>query len=219
MKTVSYTHLDVYKRQALGRQDTTLSLFTHGKLVSCEMMPGGYKMCIRDRFTTEVTIRKQLEAHIHDHPGTLFVIKDIDQELPELVYEAADYTEVDRALQVVAGLKKTDYEDFSAVDAAVAAVVRGKNFTQQDEVDAMAKAINDAVSKLVKKAPTTEGGSTNTGNQGVASPNTGDETQPMLFAVSYTHLDVYKRQSSNEIWYKEKESNDWKQSLDSCFYL
>lgn len=27
---------------ALGRQDTTLSLFTHGKLVSCEMMPGGY---------------------------------------------------------------------------------------------------------------------------------------------------------------------------------
>lgn len=45
-------------------------------------------------------------------------------------------------------MKKDNYKDFSAVEAAIAAVVRGKDITEQAEVDAMAKAINDAIAGL-----------------------------------------------------------------------
>ncbi|WP_288738376.1 NPXTG-anchored protein, partial [uncultured Ruminococcus sp.] len=48
---------------------------------------------------------------------------------------------------------KDDYEDFSEVEKALAAIDRTKNITEQADVDAMAKAINDAVANLVKKAP------------------------------------------------------------------
>ncbi len=47
--------------------------------------------------------------------------------------------------------KKDEYKDFSAVEAAVNAVVRDKNITEQTEVDAMAKAIEDAINALEKK--------------------------------------------------------------------
>ena len=38
------------------------------------------------------------------------------------------------------------------MESAINAVVRDKNITEQDEVDAMAKAIEDAMAALVKKA-------------------------------------------------------------------
>ena len=48
-------------------------------------------------------------------------------------------------------MNKDEYKDFSGVDAAIQAVVRGKNITQQAEVDAMAQAIEDAIAALEKK--------------------------------------------------------------------
>ena len=75
----------------------------------------------------------------------------IETALSALQYKDADYTKVDAALAKANALKKDDYKDFSAVEAAVNAVARGKNITQQAEVDAMAKAIEDAVSALQYK--------------------------------------------------------------------
>ena len=46
-------------------------------------------------------------------------------------------------------LNKDNYKDFTEVEKAINAVVTGKNITQQDEVDAMAKAINNAIGALV----------------------------------------------------------------------
>ena len=63
----------------------------------------------------------------------------------------ADYTKVDAALAKANALKKDDYKDFSAVEFAVNAVVRGKNITEQGEVDAMAKAMEDALAALQYK--------------------------------------------------------------------
>ena len=65
--------------------------------------------------------------------------------------ESADYTKVDEAIAKANALNKDDYKDFSAVDSAVNAVVRGKNITEQSEVDAMAKAIEDAIAALQYK--------------------------------------------------------------------
>lgn len=63
----------------------------------------------------------------------------------------ADYSKVDAAIAKANALNKDDYKDFSAVEAAVRAVVRGKSITEQTEVDAMAKAIEDAISALLYK--------------------------------------------------------------------
>ena len=79
--------------------------------------------------------------------------KDINDAVAALVYKSADYTELDKAEKAAKALNKDDYEDFSEVEKALAAIDRTKNITEQADVDAMAKAINDAVASLVKKTP------------------------------------------------------------------
>lgn len=44
---------------------------------------------------------------------------------------SADYTAVDAAIEKANALNENDYRDFSAVKAALDAVVRGKNITEQ----------------------------------------------------------------------------------------
>lgn len=73
----------------------------------------------------------------------------INKAIDQLEYKAADYTEVDKAIEKANKLNKDNYEDFSKVEDAIKTVVRSKNITEQDEVDAMAKAINDAIDALV----------------------------------------------------------------------
>ena len=69
----------------------------------------------------------------------------------------ADYSSVDAAIAKANALNKDAYTNFTAVETAINAVVRDKNITEQDKVDAMAKAIEDAMAALVEKpteAPT-----------------------------------------------------------------
>ena len=77
--------------------------------------------------------------------------KAIEDAIAALQYKDADYTRVDAAIAKANALKKDDYKDFSAVETAVNAVARGKNITQQAEVDTMAKAIEDAIAALQYK--------------------------------------------------------------------
>ena len=77
--------------------------------------------------------------------------KAIEDAIAALQYKDADYTKVDEAIAKANALNKDNYKDFSAVEAAVNAVVRDKNITEQSEVDAMAKAIEDAIAALVEK--------------------------------------------------------------------
>lgn len=76
----------------------------------------------------------------------------IDAAIKGLVYRDADYSAVNAALaSIPSDLSIYTDESVKAVEDAKAAVVSGKNITEQSEVDAMAKAINDAVAALVKK--------------------------------------------------------------------
>ena len=77
--------------------------------------------------------------------------KAIEKAIDALQYKGADYTKVDAAIAKAKALNKDNYKDFSGVEAAVKAVVRGKNITEQSEVNAMAKAIEDAIKALVCK--------------------------------------------------------------------
>ena len=81
----------------------------------------------------------------------------IERAISDLVFKPADYTAVDAAIAKANALNENDYIDFSAVKAALEAVVRGKNITEQSEVDAMAKAIEEAIAALVEKTSSSGG--------------------------------------------------------------
>ena len=88
----------------------------------------------------------------------------IERAISGLALKPADYSAVDAAIEKANALNENDYVDFSAVKAALDAVVRGKNITEQAEVDAMAKAIEDAIAALVQKSyPVTISGTTEHG--------------------------------------------------------
>ena len=78
---------------------------------------------------------------------------------PVFATDPADYTAVDAAIAKANALNENDYIDFSAVQAALDAVERGKTITQQDEVDDMAKAIEEAIAALVEKPSSGDGSS------------------------------------------------------------
>ena len=54
----------------------------------------------------------------------------IEDAIAALQYKGADYTKVDEAIAKANALNKDNYKDFSGVEAAVKAVVRGKNITE-----------------------------------------------------------------------------------------
>ena len=99
--------------------------------------------------------------------------KAIEDAINALEYKDADYSKVDAAIAKANALNKDDYKDFSAVQAAMDAVVRGKNITEQADVDAMAKAIEDAINALEKKPAETKPDD--------KFPQTGDNSDLMLW--------------------------------------
>ena len=101
------------------------------------------KAVVRDKNITE---QSEVDA----------MAKAIEDAIAALQYKDADYTKVDAAITKANALNKNDYKDFSSVEAAVNAVVRGKNITEQSEVDKMAKAIEDAIAALEKKPASTK---------------------------------------------------------------
>ena len=101
--------------------------------------------------------------------------KAIEDAIAALQYKDADYTKVDVAIAKANALNKNDYKDFSGVETAVKAVVRGKNITEQSEVDKMAKAIEDAIAALEKKPASTKPGTSD------KSPQTGDTSNLALW--------------------------------------
>lgn len=114
--------------------------------------------------------------------------KTIEDAIAALQYKDADYTKVDEAIAKANALKKDDYKDFTAVENAMKAVVRGKNITEQSEVDKMAKAIEDAIAALEKKSDSAKTGAvTQNPNNGKLSqsPKTDDMGK---FALCFTLL-------------------------------
>mgnify|MGYP000969481257 CR=1 FL=1 len=101
--------------------------------------------------------------------------KAIEDAIAALQYKDADYTKVDAAIAKANALNKNDYKDFSGVETAVKAVVRGKNITEQSEVDKMAKTIEDAIAALEKKPASTKPGTSD------KSPLTGNTSNLALW--------------------------------------
>lgn len=104
-----------------------------------------------NKMTDEEASAVKLEDYFEGWTPAYYKSGDVK---PEPV--AADYTAVDEAIKAAEALNKDDYEDFSAVTKAIEAVDRTLTSEEQAKVDAMAKAITDAINGLVKKQPVVE---------------------------------------------------------------
>ena len=133
---------------ALGKIPADLTAYTDE---SVEALRAAAEAVIRGK-----AIAKQAEVDA--------MAEAIERAISGLALKPADYSAVDAAIEKANALNENDYVDFSAVKAALDAVVRGKNITEQAEVDAMAKAIEDAIEALVQKSyPVTISGTTEHG--------------------------------------------------------
>lgn len=137
------------------------------------------------------------DKNITDQSEVDAMAQAIEDAIAALQYKDADYTKVDAAIAKANALNKDNYKDFSAVETAVNAVARGKNITEQGEVDAMAKAIEDALAVLQYKdadkttpAPATPAPAATatpapaaTATPQYTIPQTGDTSNPALLVV------------------------------------
>ena len=116
------------------------------------------------------------DKKIAEQPAVDKMAKDIEGAIAALQYKDADYTKVDAAIAKANKLNKDSYQDFSAVEKAIADVVRDKNITEQSKVDAMAKAIEDAIAGLVSR-PSSSGSSSSGSSKpsySVTAPDTAE---------------------------------------------
>lgn len=89
-------------------------------------------------------------GYTNEDGSDTYIQKDSDKPV-EFSVQPADYSSVDNAIAKANALNKDEYKDFSAVQAAMDAVVRGKNIDEQAAVDTMAKAIEDAIAAIERR--------------------------------------------------------------------
>lgn len=134
---------NLYKNSPYSAKITTNNCY-YGKVA---LTPGSNNEPVKDT-STEKTAEEFANGTVANLLGEAFTNGN---GFPVLGSSPADYTAVDAALAEANELDRTLYTDLSAVDTAVANVVRGYGIARQSEVDAMAQAIRDAVKNLVLK--------------------------------------------------------------------
>ena len=166
-----------------GNITITADAATHTQTVAMTYLPADYtnvdeaiakanalnKDEYKDFTAVEVAVNAVVrDKNITEQSEVDAMAKAIEDAIAALQYKDADYTKVDAAIAKANALNKDNYKDFTAVEAAVKAVVRDKNITEQSEVDKMAKTIEDAIAALEKKPAGTKPGTSD------KSPQTGD---------------------------------------------
>lgn len=183
---VTADNCEVYSDNITITADTA----THTQTIAMTYLPADYtkvdaaidkaKALNKDEYKDFTAVEAAVNAVVRDKNITEqsevdAMAKAIEDAIAALQYKDADYTKVDAAIAKANALNKNDYKDFSGVEAAVKAVVRGKNITEQSEVDKMAKAIEDAIAALEKKPASTKPGTSD------KSPQTGDTSNFALW--------------------------------------
>ena len=190
-----------------GNITITADAATHTQTVAMTYLPADYtkvdeaiakaNALNKDNYKDSTAVEAAVNAVVRDKNITEqsevnAMAKAIEDAIAALQYKDADYTKVDAAIAKANALNKDNYKDFTAVEAAVNAVARGKNITQQAEVDAMAKAIEDAIAALQYKdadkttpapAATATPAPAATATPQYTIPQTGDTSNPALLVV------------------------------------
>ena len=198
-----------------GNITITADAATHTQTIAMTYLPADYtkvdaaitkaKALNKDNYKDLTAVEAAVNAVVRDkniteQSAVNAMAQDIEKAIAALQYKDADYTKVDAAIAKANALNKDNYKDFTAVEAAVNAVARGKNITKQAEVDAMAKAIEDAIAALQYKdadkttpapaatatpapAATATPAPAATATPQYTIPQTGDTSNPALLVV------------------------------------
>ena len=173
-----------------GNITITADAATHTQTIAMTYLPADYtkvdaaidkaNALNKDEYKDFTAVEAAVNAVVRDKNITEqsevdAMAKAIEDAIAALQYKDADYTKVDAAIAKANALNKNDYKDFSGVETAVKAVVRGKNITEQSEVDKMAKAIENAIAALEKKPASTKPGTSD------KSPLTGNTSNLALW--------------------------------------
>lgn len=134
---------NLYKNSPYSAKIITNNCY-YGKVT---LTPGSNNEPVKDT-STEKTAEEFADGTVTGLLGSSFAN---GSGFPILGSSPANYTAVDAALAEANELDRTLYTDLSAVDTAVANVVRGYGIARQSEVDAMAQAIRDALAHLTRK--------------------------------------------------------------------
>ena len=129
--------------------------------------------------TDAVTAAKAFKENDTAQDDVDAAAKAITDAIAALTYKPADYSAIEEAkAKIPADLSGYTDETVSALNKALNAVVEGKNITEQETVDAYAKAIEDAITELELKPI----GGTVTGTIKVSDENS--ESEITIKAVS-----------------------------------
>lgn len=112
-------------------------------------------------------------------------LKKLQEAKDTLVYQDADYSKVDQLIDQAQKLDSQEYLNFDTVKQAIAAVIRGKNITEQEIVDQYAKAIETAINNLQKKptvTPPPDQPGNNSNNSQIAT-KTGDNSPIAIYLL------------------------------------
>lgn len=153
---------------------------------------------------TDVSIGDEIE--VPEGVKVVLTNSDDDKEVVKnedgtytVQYKDADYSKVDELIKKVESLNKEDYKDFSEVEAAVKAVVYGKNITEQETVNNYAKAIETAIANLEKKETTNETTDEVVDDEEIENPQTSDNILTsvaigIVGLVTIVGIVIYKKQ-------------------------
>ena len=93
------------------------------------------------------------ELDVQDQDRVDAAAKALEQALAALTLKAADYSDLDKALKQAKDIDRNLYTEKSlkVLDDAVAAIDRDKTILEQEDVDAMERAVSDAIRGLTFK--------------------------------------------------------------------
>ena len=162
IRPADYTKVD----EAISKIPTDLSVYTDE---SVKVLNDATAAVIRNKRVTE-------QAVVDGYADA------INKAVEGLVFKAADYSKVDQAIEKANALNKKDYKNFELVEKAINAVERGLDIRNQDKVDAMAAAIEEAIANLeLNKGQ--EQGTTKPEIGTSGNVNTGDSTNMLAWGV------------------------------------
>ena len=162
IRPADYTKVD----EAIAKIPTDLSVYTDE---SVKVLNDATAAVIRNKRVTE-------QAVVDGYADA------INKAVEGLVFKAADYTKVDQAIEKANALNKKDYKNFDLVEKAINAVERGLDIRNQDKVDAMAAAIEEAIANLELNKGQGQG-TTKPENGTSGNVNTGDSTNMLAWGV------------------------------------
>lgn len=129
-----------------GEKETLVSLIEQAKNIDTNLYTEDSLTAMNDALAAAQKTQNNDDAGVSEVNDAVQVLNDA---IASLVYKDADYSAVDSALaSIPSDLSMYTQDSVDAVNTAKDSLVRGKNITEQESVDAMAKRITEAVSAL-----------------------------------------------------------------------